>query len=244
MSGYTPLFGSIITSSIWNESNETRIVWITMLAMADCRGIVEGSVPGLAHVARVETEQCRKALERLAAPDPDSRTLDNEGRRIHNILGGWQIYNLAKFRQKAKSRSEYMRFYREERKRKEPKEEKKEQTTNTNTNKVTPRNTCNSHETPKEEQKGRFTPPSVSEIQAYIVANPELGNIDAVDFFKGYADGGWIDTKGNPVRNWKLKLRTRSKFAGEGKPGIAPVFRGKDGLTPLERLKRDDDERA
>ena len=91
MSGYTPLFGSIVTSSIWNEDNETRLVWITMLALADCQGIVEGSVPGLAHVARVSTEECRKAIQVLSSPDPDSRTADHEGRRIHTVDGGWQI---------------------------------------------------------------------------------------------------------------------------------------------------------
>ena len=48
MSGYTKLFNSILASTVWSEPNETRIVWITLLAMADKNGIIEGSVPGLA----------------------------------------------------------------------------------------------------------------------------------------------------------------------------------------------------
>lgn len=62
-------------------------------------------------------------------------------------------------------------------------------------------------------KKNKFTPPTLDEVRSYIRDNPELSNIDAMDFWKGYADGGWVDTQGKPVRNWKLKLRTRSKYA-------------------------------
>lgn len=64
-----------------------------------------------------------------------------------------------------------------------------------------------------------FVPPTVEEIVGYIKDNPQLSNIDAEDFWKGYADGGWIDTQGNPVRNWKLKLRTRSSFEKKRQDG-------------------------
>ena len=47
MTGYTKLFGSIVDSTIWRESKETKIVWITMLAKANKEGIVEASLPGL-----------------------------------------------------------------------------------------------------------------------------------------------------------------------------------------------------
>ena len=61
----------------------------------------------------------------------------------------------------------------------------------------------------------KFVPPSIKDVVQYITENPELSNIDATDFWRGYDDGGWIDTQGKPVRNWKLKLRTRSKYAGK-----------------------------
>jgi hypothetical protein len=141
MSGYTPLFQSIVTSSIWNESDTTRIVWISLLALADAEGKVEGSVAGLAPVARVSVEQCEKALEKLKAPDKYSRTKEHEGRRIVEIDGGWQIYNHAKFRQKAKSRAEYMRRYRQEKKKVAKEEKTTNPNINTNTNSETHRNT-------------------------------------------------------------------------------------------------------
>jgi hypothetical protein len=63
-------------------------------------------------------------------------------------------------------------------------------------------------------KKGRkvFRPPTLEEVKEYIRQNPELSNVNAYDFWKGYNDSDppWIDTQGKPVRNWKLKLRTRS----------------------------------
>ena len=43
MPGYTKLFNSILASTIWRADDKTRIVWITLLAMADKHGIVEAS---------------------------------------------------------------------------------------------------------------------------------------------------------------------------------------------------------
>lgn len=142
MTGYTPLFQSIVTSSIWNESDKVRLIWITMLALADSKGLVEASIPGLAHVAHVGVEDCQKAIDTLMSPDPYSRTPHKEGRRIEKVEGGWRIVNHSAYRSRAKSRAEYMREYRAQ-KRKEAKENNKNTNinTNANTNTVTDRNT-------------------------------------------------------------------------------------------------------
>ncbi len=112
MSGYTKLFNSILASTVWREPMEVRIVWITLLAMADKDGIAEGSVPGLADFARIPVEATRKAIARLSAPDPDSRSQEHEGRRIQAIDGGWQLLNHAKYRAKMglDERREYNRL--------------------------------------------------------------------------------------------------------------------------------------
>lgn len=98
---YVKLFESILASTIWAEPSETRIVWITMLAMADRDGLVQASVPGLAHLARVEVGSCLRALDSLAAPDPHSRTKEHEGRRIKQVDGGWSILNYEVYRDRA-----------------------------------------------------------------------------------------------------------------------------------------------
>lgn len=101
MPGYTKLFNSIITSTLWLEPDHTRLVWITMLALADKNGEVQASVPGLAKMAGVPVEACRSALECLSSPDPDSRSKEVEGRRIVEIEGGWELINHSKYRRMA-----------------------------------------------------------------------------------------------------------------------------------------------
>lgn len=95
---YVKLFESILASTIWAEPTETRIVWVTMLAMADRDGSVQASVPGLAHFARVSEASCRDALTCLMRPDPNSRTKANDGRRIAEVDGGWLILNYEDYR--------------------------------------------------------------------------------------------------------------------------------------------------
>ena len=98
MHSYTKLFSSIITSTIWMEDDKTRILWITLLAMADQHGEVYSSIPGLARVAGMTVGEAVAALEKLLGPDGYSRTPDYEGRRIAPIEGGWELLNHAKYR--------------------------------------------------------------------------------------------------------------------------------------------------
>ncbi len=111
MAGYTKLFNSILASTIWRADHVTRIVWITLLAMADRHGVAEGSIPGLADFARVTIAECESALTQLQAPDTYSRSQEHEGRRIQAVDGGWLILNHAKYRAKlgADERREYLR---------------------------------------------------------------------------------------------------------------------------------------
>jgi hypothetical protein len=100
MAGFTKLFHSILHSTIWREPDHVRIVWITMLALADQHGEVMASVPGLADISRVTRQQCEQALAVLAAPDPDSRNQEHGGRRVNAIDGGWLVLNYSAYRQR------------------------------------------------------------------------------------------------------------------------------------------------
>ncbi len=95
---YTKLFQSIVTSSIWTQDDQTRIVWITMLALANQHGEVSASIPGLARVSGVTVEATQKAIASFLAPDEFSRTKAADGRRIESIEGGWLVLNHAKYR--------------------------------------------------------------------------------------------------------------------------------------------------
>lgn len=120
---YTKLFSSIVTSTIWSEDDKTRIVWITMLAIADKNGEVQASIPGLARVAGVSVDDAQAAITKFLSPDPYSRTPDDQGRRIEPIPGGWALLNHAKYRAMASkdesraSNAERQRRFREKEKR-------------------------------------------------------------------------------------------------------------------------------
>lgn len=98
---FTKLFSSITESTIWVEDANTRLTWITLLAMADKRGRVWASIPGLANRARVPVEAAEAAIEKFLAPDTYSRTYTPEcqGRRLEEIDGGWRLINYEKYRQ-------------------------------------------------------------------------------------------------------------------------------------------------
>jgi hypothetical protein len=114
---YTKLFHSILDSSIWQESKETKLLWVTMLAMVNKDGDVIASIPGLAARSGLAIGECEQSLQKLLSPDPYSRTKDFDGRRIRAIDGGWELLNHAKYRRlmSAEERKEYNRLKQAER---------------------------------------------------------------------------------------------------------------------------------
>ena len=96
---YNKLFTKILDSSIWLESDSTRIVWLTLLSAMDEDGFAQfASVANLAHRARVAPEACAEAVKCLENPDANSADPDHEGRRIERVNGGWIILNAEKYR--------------------------------------------------------------------------------------------------------------------------------------------------
>ena len=49
-----------------------------------------------------------------------------------------------------------------------------------------------------------FMPPTREEVKAYV--DERKSPVDPDRFFDFYSEGGWKDSKGKPVRNWKQKL--------------------------------------
>lgn len=111
MAGYTKLFSDIVASSIWDEDDKTRLVWITLLALKDRSHFVRGTVSYLHRVARVSEGECEESLRKLQSPDPNSRSTENEGRRIANVPGGWFILNGEQYQKRLsyEERKEYQR---------------------------------------------------------------------------------------------------------------------------------------
>lgn len=117
---FTKLFNSILDSTVWQESKETKLVWVTMLAMCDRNGEIHASIPGLSVRAGVTIPECEEALRCFMSPDKYSRTKDHDGRRIAIIDGGWVLLNHAKYRAllSAEERREYNRIKQQEHRKK------------------------------------------------------------------------------------------------------------------------------
>lgn len=109
--GYTKLFSDIITSTIWQEPNDCRVLWITILALKDEGNICRATVPALAKLCNISPEQCEAYLEQFQSPDKYSRSQDFDGRRIEQVDGGWFVLNGQKYKDmlRGQERRDYIR---------------------------------------------------------------------------------------------------------------------------------------
>lgn len=97
---FTKIYGDkLLSSSLLLESLETRWVFIGMLSLANEHGIVDvPSVRTLAHRLNVSVDGLTAALAVLEAPDPESRTPDEDGRRIVREGNVWRVVNHRAYR--------------------------------------------------------------------------------------------------------------------------------------------------
>jgi len=119
MAGYSKLDCGIVDSSLWEMPHEYLRVWIAMLAKCDASGYVRVAAPAMARLCHLDRPAMDAIIDTFCAPDTESRTPDNEGRRLHRVDGGWQILNYTKYREGLKqpdNSKERTRKYREKRK--------------------------------------------------------------------------------------------------------------------------------
>lgn len=96
---YNKIFSKIVDSSIWSESESTRIVWVTFIAVMDEQGFVPfAGIDNVARRAHVPFKKAETAIIVLESPDPNSSDPANEGRRIERVPGGWMVLNSQKYR--------------------------------------------------------------------------------------------------------------------------------------------------
>ncbi len=100
--GFVKIYGSrLISSSLWDEAPEARLVFLCMLALADAKGYVD--VPNettLARVLNLAPDYLARGLAVLMAPDTrGSRTPDHQGRRVLRHGSGWMCVNYEKYRE-------------------------------------------------------------------------------------------------------------------------------------------------
>jgi hypothetical protein len=225
---YVKLFSSITESTIWCEDDQTRILWITMLAIADRRGYIMASIPGLANRARLPLPAVRKALAKFIAPDPDSSTDEHEGRRIEKLQGGWRLLNYDKYRdiKDDDDRREYMRGYMREYRGSVDSVNTSVNTVNTDVNTsltlVSP-SEAESEADKKSKAMRTFVRPSLEEVRLYC--QERKNQIDPQKWFDHYLSNGFKVGRAS-MRDWKATVRTweRSEFSnGNGNHSAPPM---------------------
>jgi hypothetical protein len=103
MAGFAKLYSSLTESSLWCERDDVRILFVTMLALADKNGCVKGSRGGLMRAANIAYNPDQPdPFDVLMAPDNDSSDLarnpERQGRRIEEIPGGFRLINFCYYR--------------------------------------------------------------------------------------------------------------------------------------------------
>ncbi len=175
------------------------------MAMADAEGFVRSTAPGIARRANLGLTDTEAALEIFESPDSHSRTLDEEGKRIKRIDGGYQIVNYEKYRERDYTAAERQKRWREK---------QKSNAVTTVTNNVISRRVTHAEAEAEAEAKTKKKPP-----------NPLKGECDGFDLF--WSEYPNKQAKLAAKRAW-LKIKTDERV--EVMSGIARWKRSESWL--------------
>ena len=78
------------------------------------------------------------------------------------------------------------------------------------------------------EKPKRFVPPTLDDIKAYCQERNSC--VDPNLFYDYFTTGGWKDSEGKPVKNWKQKLITWEKHSTQHRSYGAPSGNPFDGI--------------
>lgn len=210
--GFTKLFSDIICSSIWNEDDKTRIVWITLLAIKGPNHVARATVGALAHQARVSVEDCRNAIEKLCSPDPDGLDQPYEGRRMQPVEHGWFILNgeAYRLRRDEDDRKQYLAQYMRDYRRKQNVNNRKQSVSAVNI--VNPSDQIRSEADQKEEKsivasatkpkRFKSRPSGYEELKTHVLEKLGLEENDAAWLWEKWMGNGFR-VNGKVMDSWK-----------------------------------------
>lgn len=219
---YAKLFTSIYQGTLRGNSN-ALLVFTNLLAHADSVGEVDMHPRAIAEEVGLSMEQVKSALDTLEAPDDESRTPDEGGRRIVRLdahrAWGWRVVNHAKYRairseedRREQNRAAQERWREKNKQSKpasaEPKQKKPRKPRSANTEADTEANTKNTNTGPSAPRSARSV--SVNDLETEGVEKQH-----AVD---------WLKARG------KVPL-THTAWAA------IKTQAGKAGITPAEAVR-------
>lgn len=107
MAGYTPVFDTVFEGSLCGQYPDTA-AWLFFLALCDKNGCVDKSPAYISSITGMPLDILQGCIERFMQPDPNSRTTDEDGRRIALIDSarpwGWRVINHGRYRAKARKK--------------------------------------------------------------------------------------------------------------------------------------------
>lgn len=99
MKSWTPLWSTVVGSSLWDEPDWVMKVFLTMLALKDYDNIVRLTAYQLGRESRKTEQEVLDALKILSSPDSKRvEAQPYDGRRIKAVEEGWLILNGEKYR--------------------------------------------------------------------------------------------------------------------------------------------------
>lgn len=84
-----------------------------------------------------------------------------------------------------------------------------------------------------EEKVKKFTPPSIEEITNYCMERKN--GVDPQRFFDYYNAGGWKDSKGKPIKNWKQKMIAVWEVKKEGNKPAPQISKSESFYMSLSK---------
>lgn len=181
-------------------------------------GFIESAGSGIVYRAGIELERGLAALERLAAPESESRSQAFDGRRLARVEGGYIVLNYMKYREKDSTNAERSRRWRQrEKERRFGGVSQRDATAlpNAQANAATP-----SRAVVRNEAEAEAEADQEEEDHLVLVADEAIGPDPVKLVFAAWLSAHvdpkqWNRTKLNGVRRAKIRARLTEGYAPE-----------------------------
>jgi hypothetical protein len=92
---------STLYQPLWQRPTAVRVLWMTLLFLADDDGFIDASLPALAKYSGLTLDQVRESLDVLLGPEPYADDLRAyQGRQISEVDRGWRLNAHERFRRR------------------------------------------------------------------------------------------------------------------------------------------------
>jgi hypothetical protein len=230
-----------VFASLWDgtlaEPYSRWAVFVFMLAHSDADGNLDMTAEAIARRSCVPLEEVRTAIAHMEAPDPSSRSSEEDGRRLVRIDGhrewGWHIVNYLKYRglrdldERRRQTREAVSRHRVSQGKPDVSQGKpvKAQGEAEAEEEVEAEGEAGGSKAQKAGRKAArpaLALPSLEEVRAYCAERLAVGRpqVDPETWFDHYSANGWKVGK-NPMRDWRAAVRTWERN-GVSRGGAGP----------------------